>query len=326
MKIFNNNFKVRYKHVLCLFLLVFVLQIKANAQNVALPANIHRILFLGNSITYAGTYVTDIEAYFIANYPELKFEFINEGLPSETVSGLTEEGHAGGQFPRPDLHERLDRVLALTKPDLIIACYGINDGIYKPFDEGRFQKFKDGISWLHDKATSAGIRIIHVTPEVYDERLGGSVGYAAVMDTYATWLLEQHDKAKWEVVDTHFPMKKYVEAHSKIDKEFGLYVFALSTDGVHPNDAAHWLIARPILLYLGQKSAIDAPDIHAAMALRPKGEQVLKLVAKKQMMMKDAWLTAAGHKRPGMNTGLPLAEAQAKAIEIDKQIHDLLFY
>src|SRR2546425_2764856 len=44
-----------------------------------------------------------------------QIEFLNLGLPSETVSGLSEEGHAGGQFPRPDLLERLARVLARSE-------------------------------------------------------------------------------------------------------------------------------------------------------------------------------------------------------------------
>ena len=50
---------------------------------------------------------------------------------------MSEEGHAGGKFPRPDLHERLDRALPKTKPDLVFACYGMNDGIYLPLDEAR---------------------------------------------------------------------------------------------------------------------------------------------------------------------------------------------
>jgi hypothetical protein len=40
--------------------------------------------------------------------------------------------------------------------------------------------------------------------------------------------------------------------------------------------------------------------------------------------MKDAWLTVTGHKRPGMNKGLPLAEAQSKAAELEKEIRALL--
>src|SRR5258708_23755619 len=95
-------------------------------QRAELPPGVKRVLFLGDSITYGGHYVCDVEAYFVTRYPERKIEFINEGLPSETVSGLSEPGHAGGQFPRPDLHERLARVLAGTKADLVFACYGMN--------------------------------------------------------------------------------------------------------------------------------------------------------------------------------------------------------
>ena len=101
-------------------------------------AGVRRVVFLGDSITYAGGYIAYLEAFLRLDDPKLRCEFLDLGLPSETVSGLTEPGHAGGQFPRPDLHERLDRVLAQTKPDLIVACYGMNDGIYHPFSEARF--------------------------------------------------------------------------------------------------------------------------------------------------------------------------------------------
>src|SRR5579872_7586298 len=109
-----------------------------------------RVVFLGDSITYSGQYVDDVEAAFRASSNENECEFLNLGLPSETVSGLSEPGHAGGSFPRPDLHERLHRILDKIKPDLVFACYGMNDGIYMPFDEDRFQRYKTGIQWLHD--------------------------------------------------------------------------------------------------------------------------------------------------------------------------------
>ena len=65
------------------------------------PKRTKRVLFLGNSITYAGTYVSAIEAYLITHFPKQSYEFINVGLPSETVSGLSEPNHADGRFPRP---------------------------------------------------------------------------------------------------------------------------------------------------------------------------------------------------------------------------------
>src|SRR5690554_3894365 len=52
-----------------------------------------RILFLGNSITYHGKFIKDIEVYYRIHYPERSLEFLNLGLPSETLSGLSEEGH-----------------------------------------------------------------------------------------------------------------------------------------------------------------------------------------------------------------------------------------
>ena len=130
------------------------------------PAQVKRVVFLGNSITYAGQYVTAIDVYYRTHYPNQPIEFINVGLPSETVSGLSEAGHADGKFPRPDLHERLERVLAQTKPDLVFASYGMNDGIYLPFDETRFQQYKEGIEWLHNEVVKTGASIIHLTPPV----------------------------------------------------------------------------------------------------------------------------------------------------------------
>ncbi|HEV2483054.1 MAG TPA: SGNH/GDSL hydrolase family protein [Puia sp.] len=285
---------------------------------------VHKILFLGNSITYAGTYISDIEAYYLTRHPGDTIEFIDLGLPSETVSGLSEPGHADGKFPRPDLHERLHRILEKLRPELIFACYGMNDGIYLPFDQDRFQRYKDGMRWLHDTLVAAtGARVILITPPVYDELRGGKAGYSAVLDKYADWLLHQR-KTGWEVVDIHFPMKRYLEAHRKVDAAFGIDGFALTSDGIHPGDVGHWLMARQLLLYLGEKDVIHYNSIRQAMSPVPNGYKILQLVEERQGFMKDAWLTATGHKRPGMNTGMPLGEAKAKAAEIEGQLQVLL--
>lgn len=89
-------------------------------------------MVLGDSITYAGEWVEFFEAGLRQVQRDHRPEILNLGLPSETASGLSEEGHAGGAFPRPDVNERLGRVLSRLKPDLILACYGMNDGIYFP--------------------------------------------------------------------------------------------------------------------------------------------------------------------------------------------------
>ena len=57
-----------------------------------------RILFLGDSITQAGTYIAYIDTYLYTHFPDEKFDIINLGLGSETASGDSEPDHP---FPRP---------------------------------------------------------------------------------------------------------------------------------------------------------------------------------------------------------------------------------
>lgn len=315
-------YKYYYNFLFLLFICLH--QVPSHAQEIA--PTVKRIVFLGNSITYQGDYVTFVEAYLRARYPDREWEFINVGLPSETVSGLSEPGHADGSFPRPDLHERLQRVLEQTKPDLVFASYGMNDGIYMPFDAARFQEFKEGITRLHTEVVKAGARIIHLTPPDYDELKGKSLGYAAVLDRYADWLLSQRSSANWEVIDVHYPMKEYLAAHRQVDAKFGLDGFALAPDGVHPGETGHWLMAREILLYLGCKEVATSPGIVQSLSGIPNGEQMLKLVNERQNMMRDAWLRATKHKRPGLPVGLPLREAQAKSDAMQQEIQALIHH
>lgn len=302
-----------------MLLLLLSTTIPGSTYSQPFPRKVHRILFLGNSITYAGQYVTDIEAWFVTHYPKKHYEFINVGLPSETVSGLSEKGHAGGRFPRPDLHERLARVLAATKPELVFASYGMNDGIYQPFDEARFEKFKEGITWLHNEIVNAGITIIHLTPPVFDEKNGGHEGYSDVLDRYSEWLMDRRNAAKWKVSDVHFPMKKFLEEHRKTDA-----AFAFAKDGIHPDALGHWIMAKQILLYLDEKNVANIQSIEDAVAVRKNGKEILRLISQRQQMMKDAWLTATKHTRPEMNVGLPLEEATVKAAATGKKIKALL--
>ncbi|MBI3877220.1 MAG: SGNH/GDSL hydrolase family protein [Verrucomicrobia bacterium] len=275
---------------------------------------VKRVVFLGDSITYAGQYVEFVEAYFRSRNPERAVEFLDIGLPSETVSGLSEDGHAGGKFPRPDLHERLERVLSKSKPDLVVACYGMNCGIYLPFAEERFAKYRDGMERLRKACAAHGAKVLHVTPPTFDEVKGGHPSYGDTLDRYSEWLLSQR-KVGWDVADLHALMNRYLAEQRAKDPKF-----FLAGDGVHCNETGHWIIAKQILLHLGAKDVANFADAKAMLASHPNGDALLKLIQQRQRILKDAWLTETKHTRPGMKTGLPLAEAQAKAAELEKQI------
>jgi lysophospholipase L1-like esterase len=221
----------------------------------SLLAGAHRIVFLGDSITYSGQYVDDISLLVRHLAGDNAFEFLNLGLPSETVSGLTEPGHAHGSFPRPNLHDRLDRLLSETKPDLVIACYGMNDGIYYPFDPRKFERYQGGIRLLRERVLKAHARLVLITPPTFDpvpiqdrtlpaglsEYRQPFIGYNDVLNRYSEWLLDQRTNG-WTVIDVHFVMNNYLRQQRAKNP-----AFILASDGVHLDDTGHWLMAQAIL-------------------------------------------------------------------------------
>lgn len=287
-----------------------------------------KVVFLGDSITYSGQYVEYLETAVRFRYPTQTVRWINLGLPSETLSGLSEPGHAGGQFPRPDLHERLDRVLTQLKPDLIVACYGMNDGIYYPFGEERFAKYREGIERLRDKAKASGAKVLHVTPPTFDsvpiakntlpaglpEYRAPYVGYNDVLDRYSAWLVSKRADG-WQVVDIHSPMNEHL-----LVQRVSNPAYRLAGDGVHIDATGHWLIARELIAACGLLAVGPNDTLKDLLARHPRGAEVLTAVEKRQRLLKDSWLNAVGHKRPGMGKGKPIGEVEPLERELEQTI------
>ena len=149
-----------------------------------------RIAILGDSIPYSGQWPALVEAALRQTPAYRHAEIVSMALPSETVSGLSEPGHAGGAFPRPCLHDRLDSILSKYAPTLVIACYGMNDGMMQPFSESGFQAYQQGMERLKKRVEDAGAQFIAITPPPYmaDTPEKDAARYNQVLDTYAAWL------------------------------------------------------------------------------------------------------------------------------------------
>jgi lysophospholipase L1-like esterase len=289
------------------------------ADSGQLLATDKRILFLGGSITHAGHYISRIEAQLRATHPDAVPVLINLGLPSETCSGLSEPDHP---FPRPNVHERIDRALTMVKPDVVFACYGMNDGIYYPFSEERFAAYQKGVNDIIAKVQASGAQLVLMTAPAFDAlplkkkgdlRPAGAEkyawfaiyeGYDDVLKRYAAWVMSLGDRVEL-VIDLHTPVNDFVAAKRKEDPDF-----TMSPDGVHVNEEGHQVLAAAIL------RAVHLEPIE----LDPK---LLGLVSQRQQILHASWVTHVGHKRPGVAAGLPLEEAQAKATEIDREIRGL---
>ncbi len=281
------------------------------------PQSAKRIVFLGDSITHAGHYIALVEAKMRSCGNEQVPELINLGLPSETCNGMSEPDHP---FPRPNVQERVDRALAKLKPDVVVVCYGMNDGIYYPPTEKHFAAYRDGINTIIDKVHASGAKVILMTPPAFDALplkkkgkllpLGAKEyswktiyeNYDDVIRQFADWIKQQSSRVEM-VIDLHGPITQYNADKRKTNPDF-----TMSGDGVHVNHEGHQVFAEAILKAWG----VDCD--------RKPNPEVINLIVQRQNLMKLAWLSEVGHLRPGVKAGLPMDQAKQQAALIDQQI------
>ncbi len=276
-----------------------------------------RILFLGDSITYAGHFLPIVEAQLYRQAGGIPPELINLGLPGETCSGLSEPGRPA---PRPCVHDRLETALKKTEPDLVVICYGMNDGIYHPFSKHRFKAYQNGINTLVKQVQATGAQVILMTSPPFDpvplensdqlrpadaESFGwGAIAenYDEVIERYATWIMQQEANVA-QVIDLHRPIRAQVASGRRQDPRFNM-----SPDGVHLNQQGHRILGEVIL----QAWGLDLPE--------GPDDQLVVLLAERSELLRDAWLTRTGHGQTDIPPGLPWDEVQREVGRLEASV------
>lgn len=287
---------------------------------------IKRIVFLGDSITQAGDYVTDIDCWLVSQ--GRKIEIINLGLGSETASNLTAEENESHlkrhKFGRPFISERLDRVLGATKPELVFACYGMNDAFSLPPDAEGFKRYAEAITSLRETILKSGAKqVVMLTPPVKECKHGewDKNVQDQNLARYTDWLLSMK-KQGWNVVDIHSPMRRALEAERERNPEFGF-----TKDSVHPGRQGHWVMARCVL---GQFFGANLDGLAGAEALFPEhGDEIRGLIQQRMKVRFEAWMSRIRHTRPGVpggpgsKQGPSVEEAETKAAELTKKLEEM---
>jgi lysophospholipase L1-like esterase len=280
-----------------------------------------RVLILGDSITQDGRYVTFLDYFLHQLAPVEKSDLISIGLSSETLSGLSEKGHP---FPRPCVLERLDRALKTVKPQVVFACYGMNDGIYHPPSAERLAAFNRGLRQLITQVRATGAQLVLLTPPVFDalpihERTvpatATEFGYGTPYAGYDDVLVE-FSSAELAVrepgvttIDLHRALATVLAAQREHDA-----TFTFAPDGIHPNDAGHLLIARTILQGLGYVQADPQLAVIQADPLFP-------LIRERRQLRSEAWLPFVGYIRGDSFKSASITAAEEAALRLQNEIN-----
>ena len=299
-----------------LFLAAFATRAEEPARLVERLAG-RRIMVLGDSITQNGLYVSHLEYFLQKADPAARYDIVSVGLASENTSGLSEPGHAGGRFPRPNVHERLGRALAAVKPQVVIACYGMNDGILMPINDERMSAFQQGVTKLVNDCRSAGAEVILVTPPVFDAKTKETWTYDQTLAAFSEWEVKHPPEGVAGVVDLHSFM-----AAALAERQAANPAFHFCGDQVHPGPLGHLVMAQAILNGLGVNlPAGTAEELLASTEADP----MFKLVHQRRELRSKAWLDHIGYTRervvaPGSGN---LEAAEAKAHDLQNQIDAL---
>ncbi len=308
----RGSFGYTMGRFLFVVLLAFTLGGRALAEPPALAGR--RVLVLGDSITQDGRYVSYLEYYLHAAGQDC--DLISLGLSSETVSGLSEPGHP---FPRPCVLERLDRALKAVKPAVVLACYGMNDGIYHPPAPERLAAFTTGLHQLIAQVRNAGAQLVLITPPIYDplpaaaktvpitaEKFGFTTPYAGYDDVLAEFTRTETalKEDSVTVIDLHTVMAQALAARRAREP-----AFSFTKDGIHPQDAGHLLMARTIAAGLNLPTPAD-PDAELA---RLSADPVFALVRLRRELRSEAWLPFVGYTRGQTYKSASVAAAEKAA-------------
>ncbi len=291
------------------------------------PLSGRRVLFLGDSITQNGGYVSCIEYLLCKSYPDRPFDIVSIGLSSETVSGLSEKTHP---YPRPCVHERLTRALNLVKPKTVVACYGMNDGIYHPPSADRLKAFQDGVLRMIREVQAAGADVILLTPPPFDPvPISGKLtkdgaddyGYAhpyyrydGVLKEFSRWIMDLRLPGV-RSVDLNGPMTRYVDSRRREDT-----TFCFSADGVHPSPAGHLFMARQFLEALGVP--VQTNDLDREWIEMLSGS-LFTLVNRHRKVRSSGWLDYIGYTRGETVKTQSILETEREAARIWQKIDQL---
>ena len=212
------------------------------AADLAVKSGDH-VAIIGDSITEQRTYSRFIEVYLLASSGVEHLDIAQFGWGGERASGWV---------------GRWSKSVAWFKPTVATTCYGMNDGSYTAYTDEIGKTYRDNTVTYTEQMLKAGLRELVIGspgavdtttwkkpmgPAAYNDNLAklGGLGKAIAADKGVRF------------ADVHQPM---IDAMAKAKAAYGDAYHVCGSDGVHPDQNGHLLMAAAYLSALGCDGAI----------------------------------------------------------------------
>lgn len=237
----KNNIVSAAKCVLAGLLLTGTGIGQVHAQTLPPFKNGDRVAFMGNSITEAGFYESNIWLYYITRFPEQRITIFNAGIGGDVV------GHMNNRFEQDILPK---------KPNIVVLTFGMNDTGYMEFNDAnaaelakqRVEKSYKNFGLLQDKLKARPeITTVMMSSSPYDESMKNKDNYfkdkSKAMAQIVAFQQRAAQQNGWAYVDQFHSMTEINVREQQKNPEFTL----TGPDRIHPGKAGHLVMAATFL-------------------------------------------------------------------------------
>lgn len=239
---------------------------------------------VGDSITQGGLYAAQIYLYYATRFPEQELELRNAGNSGDSADG--------GLI-------RYDWDIKNKRPSVVSIMFGMNDVRRELYDSTNptlerlsqqarvLERYRREMSDLAARFKSDGVRVILVTPTVYDETVKlenpPQIGVNGALGMCAAFLRDLAPRIGATIIDFHGPMTALNSKLQEKDPRLSL----IRPDRIHPNEIGHFVMA--YLFLKGQ----GAPAIVSSVSVDIKEARVTEAVraSVKNLSTRDTGLT-----------------------------------
>ena len=225
-----------------------------------------RLAICGDSITEQKMYSRIMEDYLTMCVPQLKITVRQFGWSGEKAPGFL---------------ARMTNDCLRFKPTIATTCYGMNDHLYKPYEEQIGKTYREKTAAIDEAFKANGVRVVQ-----------GSAGCVGKMPTWVKSAngtvedlnlnlcalrnigIEVAEQERVSFADVFWPMLTAgAQAHEKYGPDYAIS----GKDGVHPDWAGHAVMAYAFLKAFGLDGEIGGftVDLKSNKMKASKGHEVV---------------------------------------------------
>ncbi len=238
----TTTMQARPVHRLLATTIFLCLCAQAQAAAGSLFADGERVLFLGDSITRAGGWHSQIALFYATRFLDRRITWLNAGISGDTSGGAV---------------QRLQWDVLAREPDTVVIMLGMNDaarddlpgelGMGEVGSDERVAEFAKNMRALVEKLRANGVNVILCTPSPYDVTVKvAAASHAAANDALtrmAAICRELAAEFDLPMVDFNGPMNAIGADYQKTNPNFTL----IGGDRVHPGALGNTLMAHLFL-------------------------------------------------------------------------------